>query len=252
MEQPQLDEVLEALRSLTGRETIVLAMRCSASYIGRGEAYLAEGDRLLIIKQDSSMQLQQPTSPTPVMWQPSGCVFSYNLEGSQLVITAVRRKPLEIVTLRVLRVYLLYSLRLHDDEAIISFLPESAIYEAIINDPSIIEHGMRTVSLQKKTELGIADLLCEDSQGRLVVIEVKRKASGEAPAAQLERYVRSIRSAYPNRDVRGILVAMHITEDSRKALAVRGLEARVLRKEDLLRLLMPRRQAKLIDLTSRW
>jgi len=248
MEQPQLSKVLEALRSLAGRETIVLAARCSASYIGRGEAYLAEGDRVLIIKQDSSMQLQQPVSPTPVMWQPSGSVFSFHIEGHQLVITVLRQKPSEVVTLRVSKVYMLYSMKLHDDAKLASTLPESAIYDAIMRDPSMIEPGMRVVKLQKKTSLGIADLLCEDSQGRLVVIEVKREASGEAPAIQLKRYVESIKASFPNREVRGLLVALRITEDSRRALAIRGLEARILKKEELLNLLLPKRQAKLIEI----
>jgi len=67
---------------------------------------------------------------------------------------------------------------------------------------------------------GRIDLLAKDSQGDLVVIEVKRGVAGRSAIGQVQSYMGSLMTEFPNQKIRGLLVAMGLDEAARAALLV--------------------------------
>lgn len=54
---------------------------------------------------------------------------------------------------------------------------EWQLEDILAKDPSIIEEGLSFVARQYSTPVGAIDLLCVDSEGSLVVIELKKESS---------------------------------------------------------------------------
>jgi hypothetical protein len=67
---------------------------------------------------------------------------------------------------------------------------------------------------------GRIDVLAKDSQGDLVVIEVKRGIAGRSAVGQVQSYMGSLMTEYPDKKIRGLLVAMGLDEAARAALLV--------------------------------
>ncbi len=68
-------------------------------------------------------------------------------------------------------------------------------------------------------EVGRIDILATDANGSYVVIEVKRGVAGRGAIGQLQSYMGAIAESYPDKEVRGILVAMGI--DGAASAAIR-------------------------------
>ena len=67
---------------------------------------------------------------------------------------------------------------------------------------------------------GRIDLLAKDTNGDLVVVEVKRGLAGRSAIGQVQSYMGSLMTEFPSNNIRGILVAMGLDEAARSALLV--------------------------------
>ncbi|PVX24890.1 MAG: endonuclease NucS, partial [Candidatus Bathyarchaeum sp.] len=76
--------------------------------------------------------------------------------------------------------------------------------KAILIDPSIFEENFTPISYEKKVEPGFVDVYGVDVNGKLVVVELKRKTAGRNAALQLAKYVECIKTI-ANRELRGVL-----------------------------------------------
>ena len=63
--------------------------------------------------------------------------------------------------------------------------------------------------------------------GKLVVVEVKRKTAGKEAALQLAKYIDAIKTK-TNRELRGVLAAPSLGKDVQRLLVTLGLEFRAL------------------------
>jgi hypothetical protein len=182
---------------------------------------------MLIVKEDGSLLVHRSVGYEPVNWQPPGCIFQVQAKGSLLEVRAVRQKPAESVRVFFDKIHLVSALSLVDSGEFSLYASEEDMQKAILSEPSLLEEGFKPVSYEKKVEPGFVDVYGEDKNGKLVVVEIKRKIAGRNAALQLAKYIDAIKSK-ANREVRGILVAPNIAKDVQRLLASLGLEFKAL------------------------
>lgn len=221
---------------------IVMAVSCSISYSGRTGSDLAEGDRLVILKEDGCVLVHRRTNYQPVNWQPPGCVFQTQISESKLIVKAIRPSPLETLTLRIDRIDFLGTLQLDDSAKFQLHSSEEEMQKAILAEPSLVEPGLQIVDFEKKVVPGFVDVYAIDSQGNTVVIEIKKDSAGSSAVKQLAEYLKYIQ-APAGRKLRPIIVAPSLAKGVLPMVKKMGFEFRRLTLQKSLETLQ--RQSRL-------
>jgi RecB family endonuclease NucS len=246
-ENPTIDEALLAVKAaISRRKTLIVAGSCWVDYRGRASSTLEPGERVLIVKEDRSILVHRSKGHEPVNWQPSGCVLHTDKKKNVLVIRAVRPKPREILIISFEQVFFVSILGLIDTGKVSLYASEEDMQKAILLQPSIVEEGLKPITYEKKVEPGFIDVYSIDKNGRMVVIEIKRKTAGRGAALQLAKYVDSLKITV-NREIRGILVAPQIARGVQKLLVTLGLEFRSLDPKKCAEVLGKKETKKLVD-----
>jgi len=214
-------------KAFTQRRTLVVAGNCHVRYTGRANSKLEPGERLLIIKSDGSLLVHQPVGYEPINWQPPGSVFRAQIKDNELEIHGVRQKPRESVRVALDKIYMISALNLSDSGDFLLHASEDDMHRAILLKPELLEDGFKPISWEKKVEPGFVDIYGEDKDGKLVVVEIKRKTAGKEAALQLSRYMDAIKTK-ANRELRGVLAAPSLGKDVQRLLATLGLEFKAL------------------------
>ena len=221
---PNVAEAEKAVKAaVSQRKTLLVVGNCWVHYLGRARSKLEPGERILIIKADSSLLVHRSVGYEPVNWQPPGCIFQIQAKYNILEIRAVRRKPAESVKVFFDKIFMVSALSLADSGEFSLYASEEDMQKAILLEPSLLEDGFKPISYEKKVEPGFVDVYGVDKNGKLVVVEIKRKTAGKEAAFQLAKYIDAIK-AKANREVRGVLAAPNIAKDVQRLLATLGLE----------------------------
>lgn len=229
-----------AKEAISTRKLLLIVGRCAVHYQGRAKSDLEPGERILIIKEDGSLLVHRSVGYEPVNWQPPGCIFHTRTRENSLEIHAIRRKPPESIRAVFDQIQIISALSLRDSGMFSLYASEQDMHDAILVKPSLIEEGFKPISYEKKVEPGFLDVYGVDKDGRLVVVEVKRKTAGKEAAVQLAKYVDAVRTK-ADRPVRGILVAPNIAKDVQRLLVTLKLE---------FKSLDPRRCAEILKRTK--
>ena len=225
---PTIQEAATAIRkAFSKRSTLIVVGNCRVRYAGRATSTLEPGERILIVKRDGALLVHRPTGYEPVNWQPAGSVFTVETNEKEIKIRAVRQKPRESVTLTFDALFLISMLNLSDSGEFLLHASEDDMHRAILLKPEIFEEGFKPISWEKKVEPGFVDIYGEDKNGKLVIIEVKRKTAGKEAALQLSKYIEPIKTKI-NRELRGVLVAPSVGKDVQRLLVTLGLEFKAL------------------------
>jgi RecB family endonuclease NucS len=224
LENPRIDGETERVvkEELSKRKTLLLIGGCWVDYKGRANSRLELGERVVMIKGDGSVLVHRPIGYEAVNWQPPGCIFHSRVKDGVLLITAIRRAPAESLRIHFNGLYLIAAMKLRDTGEFSLHASEEDMQKAVLMKPSLIERGFKPISFEKKLEPGFVDVYGVDSEGKLVVVEIKRKAAGRDAALQLSRYVKAV-ERIANRDVRGVLAAPDMTRGTQKLLATLDL-----------------------------
>jgi RecB family endonuclease NucS len=99
---------------------------------------------------------------------------------------------------------------------------ERDLQEALAAQPDALGEPLRLVRREWPTDLGPVDLMCRDSDGGWVAVEVKRIATIDA-VEQLSRYLERIRLDPAKRECRGLLAAQRVKPQARTLAESRGL-----------------------------
>jgi RecB family endonuclease NucS len=214
-------------RAFALRRTLIVAGSCHVHYAGRANSTLEQGERLLIIKSDGSLLVHRPVGYEPVNWQPAGGVFHVQIKETELEVHGIRQKPRESVRVTFNQIYMVSSLNLLDAGDFLLHASEDDMHRAILLKPELLEEGFKPISWEKKVEPGFVDIYGEDKNGKLVIVEVKRKTASKEAALQLAKYVEPIK-AKVNREVRAVLAAPSLGKDVQRLLVTLGLEYKAL------------------------
>lgn len=116
-----------------------------------------------------------------------------------------------------------------------SFAAEHHLRDFLAKNLHVIEDGLQlyvdeggTVGVEYKTPMGRMDLLTVDKQGGLLIIELKVERGPDEVCGQIMRYFGWVKRHVANgKPVRGLIIAQHISDRIRYALAdVPGVTAR--------------------------
>jgi len=242
---PSLAEAASLIqKAFAQRSTLIVAGNCRVRYAGRASSTLEPGERILVIKSDGALLVHRPVGYEPVNWQPSGSVFHAEVRGATLEIRGIRQKPRENVKITFDTVFMFSSLNLVDAGEFMLYASEDDMHRAILLKPDLLEEGFKPISWEKKVEPGFVDIYGEDKNGRLVIVEVKRKTATKENTLQLAKYVEPIKTKV-NREVRAILAAPSLGKDVQRMLVTMGLEYKELDPKKCSEVLKRAEMAKL-------
>jgi endonuclease len=221
--------------TLKPEKTMLLMMgECMVIYQGRARSLLDWGERLIMIKQDGTVLVHQPVMREPVNWQPTGSISEFKTNNNQLILNCRHLHPAEKmkVTFRQLKLVTATSLIDHANLMIAGM--ETDVVNQIINNPTIIEEGLRIVKREKTVKVGSIDLFGFDKNHVPVVIEVKRSLATISSIHQLRMYVKDIKKDRKEPKVRGVLCAPRIPDMVKKLLEEHDLEWREVERKIIL------------------
>jgi endonuclease len=207
----------------------LVVTRCTVDYQGRLSAHLPEAVRVIMVKADGSVLVHADGgSYKPLNWMSPPCRLT---EVHEEVLTwIVENKAGEQLTITLHEI-------LHDSEH------ELGVDPGLVKDgveahlqKLLAEHaatfGWTLVRREYPTAIGPVDLLCRDTTGTSVAIEVKRRGEIDG-VEQLTRYLDLL-----NRDpllapVKGVFAAQEIKPQARTLAQDRGIECLVVDYEEL-------------------
>jgi endonuclease len=192
--------------------------RCSVDYAGRLSAHLPMATRLLIVKADSSVLVHSDGgSYKPLNWMSPPCRLAESADG--WVVTG---KSGETLTINIDQIISDSSFDLGVDPGLVKDGVESHLQELLAVQLHVLGDGWRLVRREYPTAIGPVDLMCRDSAGVSVAIEVKRRGEIDG-VEQLTRYLELL-----NRDpllapVQGLFAAQEIKPQARVLAEDRGI-----------------------------
>ena len=210
--------------------------RCTVDYRGRLDAHLPEAIRLIMLKADGCVAIHADGGAyKPLNWMNAPNVVLDG--GDRWVVTNPKGEELTIQLLEVLSDT---SVELGDDPGLQKDGVEAHLQELLAAAPHSIEIGLTLVRREYPTAIGPIDLVCRDSTGAVVAIEVKRRGEIDG-VQQLERYIERLHLDSTLGAVRGVFVAQSVKPQARVFAEAKGYrvvevdydELRGLRPDDL-------------------
>jgi RecB family endonuclease NucS len=223
--EPSINEAEDFLKkSIEKHAAFILVGSCSVQYQGRASSKLTQGERIVMIKEDGALLIHRPAGYEPVNWMPGrDTIYQVLAKDNALEIRAVRQRPRESVKVLFRKIQMVSALSLADPGEFSLYASEEDMHKAILLKPSLLEEGFKPISYEKKVKPGFVDIYGIDENGRLAVVEIKRRTAGKEAALQLAKYIDAVKSK-ADREVRGILAAPHIAKDVQRLLETLGLE----------------------------
>jgi len=197
--------------------------RCTVDYAGRLAAHLPLATRLIMVKADGSVLVHSDGgSYKPLNWMSPPCRLAE--EPGRWMVTG---KSGETLTIDIEEILSDSRFDLGTDPGLEKDGVEAHLQQLLAAQTQVLGDGWRLVRREFPTAIGPVDLMCRDSTGISVAVELKRHATIEA-VEQLTRYLELL-----NRDpllapVSGVLAAQSFALQARTLAGDRGIRCVVL------------------------
>ncbi|WP_031074260.1 endonuclease NucS [Streptomyces sp. NRRL WC-3742] len=202
--------------------------RCSVDYAGRLSAHLPSATRLILVKADGSVSIHaDDRAYKPLNWMSPPCVLK-EADG----VWTVENKAGEKLIITLEEVQHDSSHELGVDPGLIKDGVEAHLQELLADRMEVLGAGWSLIRREYPTAIGPVDILCRDSDGATVAVEIKRRGEIDG-VEQLTRYLELL-----NRDpllapVKGIFAAQEIKPQARVLATDRGIGCVVLDYDEL-------------------
>ncbi len=205
----------------------LVVARCQVDYAGRLTAHLPMATRLLMRKNDGSVLVHSDGgSYKPLNWMSPPCKVAEGVSETGVPEWLVTGKDGD--TLRILLEEVLHD-SAHDlgvDPGLQKDGVEKHLQELLADHPGTLGEGLTLVRREFPTAIGPVDLMCRDTEGKSVAVEIKRRGEIDG-VEQLTRYLELLNRDPQLRPVRGILAAQEIRQQARVLAADRGIACAV-------------------------
>lgn len=209
------------------RVRLVIAT-CKVDYIGRLNAHLPLATRLLLIKADGSVSVHSDDRAyKPLNWMSPPC---WLIEDPD--VWTVQNKAGEKLVIAVKEILHDSNYELGSEPGLVKDGVESHLQQLLAEHVSTLGEGWTLVRREYPTPIGPVDLMCRDSTGSNVAVEIKRRGEIDG-VEQLTRYLELL-----NRDpllapVSGVFAAQQIKQQARTLAEDRGIRCVTLDYEQL-------------------
>ncbi|MGH3600962.1 MAG: endonuclease NucS [Pseudonocardiaceae bacterium] len=197
--------------------------RCQVDYLGRLTAHLPMARRLLLVKTDGSVSVHADGGAyKPLNWMSPPCTLAEQPERWTVTNRAGEQLIIEIDEV------------LHDsrhelgvDPGLVKDGVEAHLQALLAEHVSTLGEGWKLVRREFPTAIGPVDLMCRDSEGVSVAVEIKRRGEIDG-VEQLTRYLELLNRDSLLAPVKGIFAAQQIKPQARTLAEDRGIRCVVL------------------------
>lgn len=229
-----LENISEQLRkAVSSRELILIVCLCEAYYVGRARSFLEKGERILMVKEDTSFLIHRATELEPINWQPPPNYIGVAADRDHISLTVKRIRKPEKIVVRIYSVRSFFSGRLQDKGGFHMHLSEKEISEILWKYPELVEKGFRITSTEVREETGVIDVVGVDAKGCRMIVEIKKGRAGVEAARQVLKYARGL-----GKDIRTMLLAPGVTDEAERLLKKNGAEFRRISMLELSKILL--------------
>lgn len=204
---------------------------CQVDYVGRLTAHLPMARRLLLVKADGSVSVHaDDRAYKPLNWMSPPCwlVETDPPEGSEAAqYWVVTNKAGEELRISIASVEHDSSHELGIDPGLVKDGVEAHLQELLAEHVETLGPGHSLVRREYMTAIGPVDLLCRDSRGATVAVEIKRRGEIDG-VEQLTRYLELLNRDATLAPVSGVFAAQQIKPQARTLAEDRGIRCVVL------------------------
>ncbi|MCX2732304.1 endonuclease NucS [Saccharopolyspora sp. NFXS83] len=192
--------------------------RCKVDYVGRLTAHLPVAQRLLLVKSDGSVSVHSDDRAyKPLNWMSPPC---WLIEDPG--VWTVQNKAGEKLVISIEEVLHDSKHELGPEPGLVKDGVESHLQQLLAEHVTTLGDGWSLVRREFPTAIGPVDLMCRDSGGASVAVEIKRRGEIDG-VEQLTRYLELL-----NRDpllspVSGVFAAQQIKPQARTLAEDRGI-----------------------------
>ena len=208
--------------------------RCQVDYAGRLTAHLPMAKRLILVKADGSVSIHaDDRAYKPLNWMSPPCTLlelpapppeADAMPGGEPLTALWEVKGRDGDTLQILlaEVFSDSSHELGVDPGLRKDGVEAHLQALLAEHPETLGTGWSLVRREHMTPIGPVDLLCRDSRGTYVAVEIKRRGDIDG-VEQLTRYLDLMRRDPQLGAVHGVFAAQQIKPQARVLATDRGI-----------------------------
>ena len=196
---------------------------CTVDYVGRLTAHLPSATRLILVKADGSVSVHaDDRAYKPLNWMSPPCTLREGT-GEHAGTWTVTNKAGERLVITVEDVLHDSSHALGVDPGLVKDGVEAHLQALLADQIETLGPGFRLVRREYPTAIGPVDILCRDSSGATVAVEIKRRGEIDG-VEQLTRYLQLLDRDPSLTPVRGIFAAQEIKPQARVLAQDRGID----------------------------
>jgi len=208
---------------------------CSVDYAGRLSAHLPLANRLLMIKADGSLLVHSDGgSYKPLNWMSPPCALSVQepdadqaAAGITALWTVTHLKTADELVVSIYDVQHDSAHELGIDPGLIKEGVEAHLQKLLAEHIHLLGDGHTLVRREYMTAIGPVDILAQDSGGRSVAVELKRRGDIDG-VEQLTRYLELMNRDPHLAPVTGVFAAQEIKPQARRLAEDRGIRCLLL------------------------
>ena len=183
--------------------------------------------RVLMIKADGSVLVHSDGgSYKPLNWMSPPCTVKEGTAEDGQVEWLVTSRTDDTLRILIEEIHHDSSHELGVDPGLQKDGVEKHLQELLADHPTTLADGLTLVRREYPTAIGPVDLMCRDTDGRSVAVEIKRRGEIDG-VEQLTRYLELLNRDPQLRPVRGIFAAQEIKPQARVLATDRGISCAV-------------------------
>lgn len=216
------DAANKIINGLESGSVVTINGYCTVDYTGRAESdEPAEGVFVVLLKPDGTALVHSSEKFKPMNWQTPGAEITPRLSDKGDL--RIRVESDEFLEILFSDVFHLTAVQASDSSELDLIGTEEDMHNKLIAQPHLIESGIGPLEHEKKFEFGRVDLFGEDSAGRPVIIEVKRRDITRDHINQLYTYMMDYTDLF-DEEPRGIIAGPDCSEYMQSVMEGYGIE----------------------------